>query len=86
MDFDALTHYDGISFEERCRRALVPLHEALDLPEPRDWHVIDARGKRWSKSEVLKLREDVDRMEKPQRDKFLDEWSTAVYRCLPGRQ
>ena len=34
-----LTHYDDISFKERCALALVPLHEALGLPEPADWTV-----------------------------------------------
>ena len=33
FDYDLLTHYDGITFEERCPRALVPIHEALDLSE-----------------------------------------------------
>ena len=41
---ELLSHYDedSISFEERCALALVPLHEALDLPEhliPDDWTI-----------------------------------------------
>ena len=34
-----ITHYDEISFEERCSLALVPLWEALGEPEPPDWTV-----------------------------------------------
>ena len=37
--FNKATHYDGVTFEERCNLALVPLWEALGLPEPTDWTV-----------------------------------------------
>ena len=39
FSMDPLTHYDTLSFEERCELALVPLHEALGLQEPADWKV-----------------------------------------------
>lgn len=39
LDFDKLLHYEGISFETRCGRALVPLWEALEQPEPETWEV-----------------------------------------------
>ena len=79
LDFDALTHYDGISFEKRCAWALVPLHEALDLKEPAEWSVTDARGKTFSKAEVLKLRADVDAMGKAARESFLEQWAKDNY-------
>ena len=34
-----MTHYTTISFKTRCGRALVPLHEAMQLDEPADWTV-----------------------------------------------
>jgi hypothetical protein len=37
--YDALTHYAGISFEDRCNLALVPLWEALGEPEPANWTI-----------------------------------------------
>lgn len=40
LTHDLETHYkDAIPFETRCGRALVPLWEALDMPEPEDWNV-----------------------------------------------
>ena len=37
--YDPLTHFDGLSFEERCNLALVPLWEALGEPEPAQWTI-----------------------------------------------
>ena len=37
--YDPLTHFAGLSFEERCNLALVPLWEALGEPEPPDWTI-----------------------------------------------
>lgn len=37
LSHDLETHYDGIRFETRCARALVPLWLALEEPEPEDW-------------------------------------------------
>ena len=36
---DPMTHYNALSFEERCSLALVPLWEALGEPEPADWTI-----------------------------------------------
>lgn len=75
LDFDSMTHYNCVTFEERCQRALVPLWEALGQPEPSTWTVTDMQGKVWTKAEVLELRARVDCMEKAQRTAFLDKWS-----------
>ena len=75
LDFDLLTHYTGVTFEERCQRALVPLWEALGQLEPPTWSVTDMRGKVWTQTEVLELRARVDCMEKGARTTFLDQWS-----------
>ena len=72
---DALTHYENISFETRCSWALVPLWEALGLEEPEDWSVTDARGKVWSKKEVLAERKRIELLEEGPRTKALEEWS-----------
>ena len=37
--FDKMQHYNERGFEECCALALVPLHEALGLPEPADWTI-----------------------------------------------
>ena len=39
FNFDPTTHFDGLTFEERCNLALVPLWEALDQPEPETWFI-----------------------------------------------
>ena len=75
LDFDTATHYMGITFQQRCSRALVPLHEALEMPEPEDWTVTDVKGKVWTKAEVLTLRRDVDCMDEPDLKKFLETWA-----------
>ena len=46
--FDKLQHYNERGFEECCALALVPLHEALGLPEPADWTITRHDGVRYS--------------------------------------
>ena len=84
LTFDPLEHYRGISFEERCARALVPEWEALGKDEPADWS-IERPEKTWSKSEVIAKRKEVADMNSADREKFLDEWSAQNFGQEFGR-
>ena len=37
-----MTHYDGITFEERCSLALVTLHETMGYEDESEWTITSA--------------------------------------------
>ena len=47
LSLDPMTHYGSMTFERRCALALVPLHEALNQPEPTSWTITRDDGVSW---------------------------------------